>query len=103
MVSTGGSNPLSLGPNPSGVTMVKFKYNGKEYETPNLEKKLRRMKISKEDIELLLPNNKKEEKEEEKDEVIKYHFRNTKTGYTITTIYTDLKNYNVNESDWIKE
>ena len=82
--------------------MVRFKYNDKEYETPNLEKKLRRMKISKEDIELLLPSKKEKEKEE-KDEVIKYHFRNIKTGYTITTIYPDLKNYNVNESDWIKE
>lgn len=103
MVSTGDSKSLSLGSNPSGVTMIKFKYKGKEYETPNLEKKLRRMKISKEDIELLLPSKKEKEKEEEKDEVIKCHFRNTKTGYTITTIYPDLKIYNVNESDWIKE
>lgn len=32
---------------------MKFKYNNKIYETPNLEKKLKRMKLTLEDIEIL--------------------------------------------------
>ena len=33
--------------------MIRFKYNDKVYETPNLIKKLRRMKITENDIEIL--------------------------------------------------
>jgi len=33
--------------------MKRFKYNGVIYETPNLEKKLKRMKISLDKVELL--------------------------------------------------
>lgn len=33
--------------------MKRFKYNGTVYETPNIEKKLKRMKISMDDIEIL--------------------------------------------------
>ena len=33
--------------------MKRFKYNGTVYETPNIEKKLKRMKISIDDIEIL--------------------------------------------------
>ena len=32
---------------------MKFKYDNKIYETPNLEKKLKRMKLSLEDIEII--------------------------------------------------
>lgn len=53
MVSTGVSKTLSLGSNPSSPTMIKFKYQGKIIETPNLDKKLKRMKISLEDIEII--------------------------------------------------
>lgn len=47
---------------------ITFKYNGKIITTPNLEKKLKRMKISKEDIEIIddIP---KEEVIEEVEEV----------------------------------
>lgn len=53
MVSTGVSKTLSLGSNPSSPTMIKFKYQGKIIETPNLDKKLKRMKINLEDIEII--------------------------------------------------
>ena len=54
MVVTGDSKSFSLGSNPSKPTMeVTFKYNGKIISTPNLEKKLKRMKISINDIEII--------------------------------------------------
>ena len=54
MVSTGDSKSFSLGSNPSGTTMeVTFKYKGTIITTPNLEKKLKRMKLSINDIEII--------------------------------------------------
>lgn len=54
MVVTGDSKSFSLGSNPSKPTMeITFKYNGKIISTPNLEKKLKRMKISIDDIEIV--------------------------------------------------
>ena len=53
-VVTGDSKSFSLGSNPSRPTMeTTFKYNGKVITTPNLEKKLKRMKISIDDIEII--------------------------------------------------
>ena len=43
---------------------MKFKYNNKIYETPNLEKKLKRMKLTLEDIEILNEDIKQEESKE---------------------------------------
>lgn len=48
---------------------ITFKYNGKIISTPNLEKKLKRMKISIDDIEIIETPIKK--KEEELDECTK--------------------------------
>ena len=47
---------------------VTFKYNGKIISTPNLEKKLKRMKISIDDIEIIETPIKEVKKEEIKDE-----------------------------------
>lgn len=52
MVSTEVSKTFSSGSNPDIPTM-KFKYDNKIYETPNLEKKLKRMKLTLDDIELI--------------------------------------------------
>ena len=53
-VSTGDSKSFSLGSNPSGTTMeTTFKYKGTIITTPNLEKKLKRMKLSINDIEII--------------------------------------------------
>ena len=58
MVVTGDSKSFSLGSNPSRPTMeITFKYNGKIISTPNLEKKLKRMKISIDDIEIIQAKN----------------------------------------------
>ena len=54
MVVTGDSKSFSLGSNPSRPTMdITFKYNDKIITTPNLEKKLKRLKLSLEDIEII--------------------------------------------------
>lgn len=42
------------------MALITFEYNGKQITTPNLEKKLKRMKISLEDIKII--SNKKEKK-----------------------------------------
>ena len=52
MVSTVDSKSICSGSNPDTPTMT-FKYNGKIISTPNLEKKLKRMKISMDDIEII--------------------------------------------------
>ena len=54
MVSTVDSKSICSGSNPDTPTMeVTFKYQGKIISTPNLEKKLKRMKISIDDIEII--------------------------------------------------
>ena len=54
MVSTVDSKSICPGSNPGAPTMdITFKYNGKIISTPNLEKKLKRMKISIDDIEIV--------------------------------------------------
>ena len=61
MVVTGDSKSFSLGSNPSKPTMeITFKYNGKIITTPNLEKKLKRMKLQLSDIEIIETPIKKE-------------------------------------------
>ena len=61
MVSTVDSKSICSGSNPDTPTMT-FKYNGKIISTPNLEKKLKRMKISIDDIEIIddIPKKKEE-------------------------------------------
>ena len=75
--------------------MYYFKYNNKVYEVPNLEKKLKRMKLTLDDIEILNePIVKKVSNEDDKDNgIIKHHFR-LPNGYTITSIYDNLKYLN---------
>lgn len=57
MVSKRPSKCRSLSSILSGATMIVFKYKNKTYETPNLKKKLKRMKLSLEDIEIIEKNN----------------------------------------------
>lgn len=65
---------------------MRFLYNNKIYETPNLEKKLKRMKISINDIEIL--GDIEETKEiEELEEDKKFYFINRITGYRHCSIY----------------
>ncbi len=61
--------------------MIEFKYNDKTYWTTNLNKKLKRLKINQEDIEIInitddniINNKEKEEKEEYNDWLDCYFF-----------------------------
>lgn len=83
---------------------TRFKYKGVILETPNLKKKLKRMGITINDIEIL-PEEKKiiEEEKVEEDRKVLYHFKNPKTGETITSIYSnldDLKKF-INVNDYV--
>lgn len=119
MVSKEYSKYLSLGSIPSGASMATiFKYNNKYFQTLNLNKKLKRLKINPSDIEILyegdLSQNELEKKfleltqEQKIDEVEDWHsrnlyyFTNIKTGETITSIYDNLNNLPIKQSDWIK-
>lgn len=66
--------------------MIVFKYNNKIWKPKNPEKKLKQLGITWDDVEII----KEEEKIEDNSidtSIIKHHFINRKTGYTITTIY----------------
>lgn len=65
--------------------MIQFRYNGKVYDTSDLPKKLKKMGISENDIELV-----KKEIPQEKQDIQLYVFKNKITGCSISTIYPTL-------------
>lgn len=97
---------FSLGSNPSSGTMATiFKYKETIYQCMSLDKKLKRLKISREDIDILFEGelsssdlekkyleykNVKKETQEDDNEVRLYYFLNTKTGESISSIYPEL-------------
>lgn len=98
---------FSLGSNPSSGTMATiFKYNDIIYQCLSLDKKLKRLKINKDDIEVLFEGEisqsdlekkyveyislKKEPTKELISDVKLYYFLNTKTGESISSIYSEL-------------
>jgi SOS response regulatory protein OraA/RecX len=76
-----------------------FKYNNQLYQCNSLEKKLKRMKITQDDIEVIMDCEDAEkwfntlvntqEKESEEDNIYKYYFVNDK-GESITSIYNEV-------------
>ena len=80
--------------------MIKFKYNGKIFAPSNFEKKLQKLGITKDDIEII-----EEEKEVILNDTKLYYFYNPINKHTITSCLPDLeqlrdvKGYNVNE--WV--
>lgn len=75
--------------------MYYFKYNNKVYEVPNLEKKLKRMKLSLEDIKLIDKPSPKEDNDDN-EVIIKHHFI-LPNGYTVTSIYNNLDNLGITD------
>lgn len=71
---------------------MKFMYNGRIYNPVNVEKKLKKMGITINDIEII-----KEEYKEEPplvSDVKLFYFYNPDTGYSITSIYdNDINGY----------
>ena len=63
--------------------MITFKYNNKQYTTNNLENKLNKLGITKEDIEIL--GNR--DLGEIDTSIKKYYFKNIKTGEIIVSVF----------------
>lgn len=68
---------------------IKFKYNGIVYYPKDLDKKLKKLGITKDDIEIVNDDN-KIETPLELDDIKKYYFTNG--VFTITSIYDNLDN-----------
>lgn len=80
---------------------IYFKYKNKIISTTNLEKKLKRLKIDINDIEIITPE-KSQEIIEENTSYNYYYFYNKNTGETITSIYNNLDNLkeSINIEEW---
>ena len=72
-----------------------FKYQDKIYKTINLDKKLKKMKLSLEDIELIDKPLSKEDNDY--NEVITKHHFILPNGYTVTSIYNNLDNLGITD------
>lgn len=83
------------------MNKVTFKYNGKIYSPSDPEKKLKKLGITWDDVEII-ENQVKEEKKVEYTNPKLYEFKNRKTGETILSIYDnlDLQRKFLNIDDW---
>ena len=89
-----------MGSSPTTPSLITFKYNNKQYTTNNLENKLNKLGITKEDIEIL--GNR--DLGEIDTSIKKYYFKNIKTGEIIVSVYPDLRNLEniINVNDYEK-
>lgn len=80
---------------------MKFMYNGRIYNPVNVEKKLKKMGITMDDIEIIPEEVKKIE---EVDDTVTYLFIDKNNGKKITSIYDNLDNLKdiVNVNDYEK-
>lgn len=80
---------------------MKFKYNGRIYNPVNVEKKLKKMGITINDIEIIPEEVKKIE---EVDDTVTYLFIDKNNGKKIISIYNNLDNLKdiVNVNDYEK-
>lgn len=70
--------------------MIEFNYKGKIYNTENLDKKLKRLKITKDDITIIREyDNIKQETKDEYNDWYHCYFYNTKTNNFYITISKD--------------
>lgn len=105
MVPARSHKPNNVGSNPTPATMGHiFKYNNKIYQATNLDKKLKRLRLNKLDIEILsevdnfelekeyikFTKDKKEEPQESWHNPRLYYYLNPNTGYSITSIYPNV-------------
>lgn len=80
--------------------MYYFKYQNKIYEVPNLEKKLKRMKLTLADIEIIDKPIITNKVSDEDNGIVKHHFK-LPNGYTITSIYDNLNHLEIPEYEKI--
>lgn len=81
---------------------MKFMYKGQVYNPVNVEKKLKKLGITMNDIEII-PEEKNENIEMR--DIQLFHFKNRITGETITSIYDNLDNLHniININDYDRE
>lgn len=70
---------------------IKFRYNGRNYNPKNPEKKLKQLRITWDDVEIIEEKQKVNEDVDANDNVKLYHFINPKTKETISSIYPTLE------------
>ena len=73
--------------------MTKFKYNNRIYNPSDLDKKLKKLGITRSDIEIIEDTTIKEEPDIS---ITKHHFV-LHNGYTVTSIYNNLDNLGITE------
>ena len=71
--------------------MTKFKYNNRIYNPSDLDKKLKKLGITRSDIEIIEDTTIKEELDTS---ITKHHFV-LSNGYTVTSIYDNLDNLGI--------
>ena len=80
--------------------MPSFKYNGKIYSPKNVEKKLKQLGISEQDIEYCEDPYKQKktiETEIDSNNPKLYKFINSKNGYTLLSIHSSLEDIKAND------
>ena len=73
--------------------MTKFKYNNRIYNPSDLDKKLKKLGITRSDIEIIEDTTIKEELDTS---ITKHHFI-LPNGYTVTSIYDKLDNLGITD------
>jgi len=69
---------------------MKFKYKGKIYAPVHLEKKLKKLGVTINDIEIIEYDEDVTQKPKELEDITRYFFNNLKTGEVIISIYNNL-------------
>lgn len=73
--------------------MTKFKYNNRIYNPSDLDKKLKKLGITRSDIEIIEDTTIKDNDNEDNG-ITKHHFI-LPNGYTVTSIYNNLDNLGI--------
>lgn len=73
--------------------MTKFKYNNRIYNPSDLDKKLKKLGITRSDIEIIEDTTIKDNDNED-NRITKHHFI-LPNGYTVTSIYDNLDNLGI--------
>lgn len=81
---------------------ISFKYNGKIWTPKNPEKKLKQLGITLEDVEIITTGVKEQKEIEYEDPNRLYYFLNPKTGYSITSIHSELQDHIKNKNEYVR-
>ena len=77
--------------------MTKFKYNNRIYNPSDLDKKLKKLGITRSDIEIIEDTIIKDNDNDNEDNGITKHHFILPNGYTVTSIYDNLDNLGITD------